>query len=161
MKFVRFSVNSEEKYGIIDNENVKEITNSPIGKSYKETGEIFDVKSIKILAPNPNPGKMLCLALNYESHLLGADKPSRPEPFYKNSNAIIGPGDTIILPEDAGLVVCESELVAIIGKQAKDVSEKDALDYVFGYTCGNDVSAREWQAGTRSCLLYTSPSPRD
>ena len=150
MKFVRFSVNSEEKYGIIDNENVKEITNSPIGKSYKETGEIFDIKSIKILAPNPNPGKMLCLALNYESHLLGADKPSRPEPFYKNSNAIIGPGDTIILPEDAGLVVCESELVAIIGKQAKDVSEKDALDYVFGYTCGNDVSAREWQAGTRS-----------
>ena len=81
MKFVRFSVNSEEKYGIIDNENVKEITNSPIGKSYKETGEIFDIKSIKILAPNPNPGKMLCLALNYESHLLGADKPSRPETF--------------------------------------------------------------------------------
>ena len=150
MKFVRFSDGSSEKFGIVDGEKINEISNSPIGHNYNETGEIFDLDSIKILAPNPNPGKMLCLALNYESHLLGADRPTRPEPFYKNSNAIIGPGDTIILPKDSGLVVCESELVAIIGKRTSNVSEEDALEHIFGYTCGNDVSAREWQSGTRS-----------
>ena len=77
------------------------------GGSYERI-EKYNLSEVKILAPVPKPGKMLCLALNYGSHLLGADKPSRPEPFYKNSNAIIGPGDPIKLPEDSGLVVCES-----------------------------------------------------
>ena len=73
--------------------------------------------------------------------------PTRPEPFYKTSTALIGPGDPIKIHPEAGLVACESELVAIIGKVTKNVSEEEALDYVFGYTCGNDVSAREWQGG--------------
>ncbi|MCZ6539287.1 MAG: fumarylacetoacetate hydrolase family protein, partial [Chloroflexi bacterium] len=117
---------------------------------YSETGASHDLDEIKILAPVPRPGKMLCLALNYGSHLHGADRPDRPQPFYKNNNAIIGPGDSIKLPADAGLVVGESELVAIIGRRANNVSEEEALDYVFGYTAGNDVSAREWQSGARS-----------
>lgn len=150
MKFVRFASGDSGAYGIVDGETVKEISNSPIGQDYSETGATHDLNEIKILAPNPSPGKMLCLALNYGSHLLGADRPDRPQPFYKNNNAIIGPGDPIRLPADAGLVVCESELIAIIGKKASDVSEEDALDYVFGYTGGNDVSAREWQSGARA-----------
>ena len=110
------------------------------------------------------------MALNYGSHLAERDAPTRPEPFYKTSTALIGPGDPIKIHPEAGLVACESELVAIIGKVTKNVSEAEALDYVFGYTCGNDVSAREWQGGddadnqwwrAKSCLLYTSPSPRD
>ena len=150
MKFVRFATGNGAAYGIVDGDTVKEISNSPIGRDYTETGKTHSLNEIKILAPNPKPGKMLCLALNYGSHLLGADRPSRPEPFYKNSNAIIGPEEPIKLPADAGLVVCESELVAIIGKTASHVSEADALDYVFGYTAGNDVSAREWQSGARA-----------
>ncbi|MBA31223.1 MAG: fumarylacetoacetate hydrolase [Chloroflexi bacterium] len=150
MKFVRFEQNGKVNYGIVTNDVVSEISNSPIGQQYSETGEKYNLSEVKILAPVPQPGKMLCLALNYGSHLLGADKPSRPEPFYKNNNAIIGPGDPIKLPEDAGLVVCESELVVIIGQKAQSVSEEDALDYVFGYTAGNDVSAREWQAGPKA-----------
>jgi len=150
MRFVRFEAETRDMYGIVDGETVLEIDNSPIGKRYNETGKVYKLDSLKILSPNPRPGKMLCLALNYKTHLLGAEKPSRPEPFYKNANAIIGPGDPIILPSDAGLVVCESELVAIIGKKASKISESDALEHVFGYTCGNDVSAREWQSGARS-----------
>jgi 2-keto-4-pentenoate hydratase/2-oxohepta-3-ene-1,7-dioic acid hydratase in catechol pathway len=150
MRFIRFEAGTRDMYGIVDGETVLEINNSPIGKEYEETGKVYKLDSLKILSPNPRPGKMLCLALNYETHLLGAEKPSRPEPFYKNANAIIGPGDPIILPSDAGLVVCESELVAIIGKKASKVSESAALEHVFGYTCGNDVSAREWQSGARS-----------
>ena len=150
MKFVRFEGISSPVYGIVDGDTVKEISNSPVGMDFEESGKTYLIGDVRILAPNPMPGKMLCLALNYASHLLGADIPDRPEPFYKNCNAIIGPGDPILIPEDAGLVVCESELVAIIGKTAKNVSEQQALDYVFGYTAGNDVSAREWQSGSRS-----------
>jgi 2-keto-4-pentenoate hydratase/2-oxohepta-3-ene-1,7-dioic acid hydratase in catechol pathway len=150
MKFVRYARDGGSAYGIVDGDTVKEISNSPIGQSYKETGATTKLDKIKILTPNPKPGKMLCLALNYGSHLLGADRPTRPEPFYKNTNAIIGPEEPIRLPAEAGLVVCESELVAIIGKRAQNVSEDEALDYVFGYTAGNDVSAREWQSGPKA-----------
>jgi len=150
MKFVRFANGDDAIYGIVEGETVKEISNSPIGQKYSETGVNHDLNKIRILAPNPQPSKMLCLALNYGSHLLGADKPTRPEPFYKNSNAIIGPGEAIKLTSDAGLVVCETELVAIIGKEARNVSETEALEYVFGYTAGNDVSAREWQSGANA-----------
>ncbi|MGY8880030.1 MAG: fumarylacetoacetate hydrolase family protein [Dehalococcoidia bacterium] len=154
MKFVRFSNGGDAAYGVVDGDTVKEISNSPIGQDYSETGATHDLNEVKILAPNPNPSKMLCLALNYGSHLLGADRPTRPQPFYKNTNAIIGPGDPIKLPADAGLVVCESELIAIIGKEASKVSEADALDYVFGYTAGNDVSAREWQSGANADIQW-------
>lgn len=150
MKFVRFASGYDAAYGIVDGETVKEISNSPIGQGYSETGATHDLKEIKVLAPVPRPGKILCLALNYGSHLHGADRPDRPQPFYKNNNAIIGPGDPIKLPADAGMVVGESELVAIIGRRASNVSEEEALEYVFGYTCGNDVSAREWQSGAKA-----------
>lgn len=148
LKFVRFENGGGASYGIVEDDNsVTEISNSPIGQSYEKTGNSYNLTDVKILAPNPNPVKMLCLARNYRSHLLGAQEPTRPEPFYKTPTAIIGPGDPIKLTDDSGLVVCESELVVIMGKQAKNVSEEDALDYVFGYTCGNDVSARDWQGG--------------
>ena len=150
MKFVRFASGYDAAYGIVDGETVKEISNSPIGQGYSETGATHVLNEIKVLAPVPRPGKMLCLALNYGSHLHGADRPDRPQPFYKNNNAIIGPGDPIKLPADAGMVVGESELVAIIGRRASNVSEEEALEYVFGYTCGNDVSAREWQSGAKA-----------
>lgn len=148
MKYLRFESNGQTSYGIVDDDGtVRQISNSPIGQEYSETGNKFQLADVKILAPNPNPIKMLCLARNYRSHLLGAQEPARPEPFYKTPTAIIGPGDPIEITSDAGLVVCESELVVIIGKRAKNVSEDEALDYVFGYTAGNDVSAREWQGG--------------
>ena len=148
MKFVRFDSGNGAAYGIVEDDGtITEISNSPIGQSYEATGASHSLSDVKILAPNPNPTKMLCLARNYRSHLLGAQEPSRPEPFYKTPTAIIGPGDPIKLTADSGLVVCESELIVIMGKRAKNVSEEDALDYVFGYTCGNDVSARDWQGG--------------
>ena len=147
MKFARFEVSNEISYGIIDNGEVIQIDNNPILGSYDKTGKSFNESDVKILCPNPNPSKSLCLALNYGSHLGERGAPTRPEPFYKTSTALIGPGDAIKIHPEAGLVACESELVAIIGKVTKNVSEEEALDYVFGYTCGNDVSASEWQGG--------------
>ncbi len=148
MKYVRFESAGEASYGIVDDDgSIRQLSNSPIGREYSETGVKFHLAEVRILAPNPNPIKMLCLARNYRSHLLGAQEPRRPEPFYKTPTAIIGPDDAIGIPADAGIVVCESELIAIIGKRARRVDEAEALEYVFGYTAGNDVSAREWQGG--------------
>ena len=129
MKFARFEVSNEISYGIIDNGEVIQIDNNPILGSYDKTGKSFNESDVKILCPNPNPSKSLCLALNYGSHLGERGAPTRPEPFYKTSTALIGPGDAIKIHPEAGLVACESELVAIIGKVTKNVSEEEALDY--------------------------------
>lgn len=148
MKFARFEVNGKKSYGIVDGDTVKEISAPPY-EQYQETGTTHPLSSVKLLAP-VEPKKMLAMALNYGSHLHGAAAPSRPEPFFKTHTSVIGPNDTIVLPNDSKKVDAESEMVVVIGKTAKNVSEADALDYVLGYTCGNDVSARDWQANDKS-----------
>ena len=146
MKFIKFQKGDVRAHAVLEGDTVKVIDASP-QHPWKETGQKHKLSEVKLLAPIEHPGKMLALALNYGSHLHGAQRPSRPEPFYKNANSVIGPGQSIIIPKDAGKVDMEAELVVVIGKEAKNVSEKDALKYVLGYTCGNDVSAREWQGG--------------
>ncbi len=146
MKFIKIQKGDRRLHAILDGDTVEVIDASP-QNPWKRTGEKFKVSEGKLLAPIEHPGKMLALALNYGSHLHGAARPSRPEPFYKNWNSIVGPGAPIVLPKDVGKVDMEAELVVVIGKQAKNVSEADALKHVLGYTCGNDVSAREWQGG--------------
>ena len=73
------------------------------------------------------------------------EPPAIPQLFLKPSSSVIGPDETIVLPEGARRVDAEGELVAVIGKACRSVASDEALDYVFGYTCGNDVSARHWQ----------------
>jgi 2-keto-4-pentenoate hydratase/2-oxohepta-3-ene-1,7-dioic acid hydratase in catechol pathway len=70
-----------------------------------------------------------------------------PQPFYKSPSCLTANGTNIVLPRDVGVVHYEAEMVVVIGKTARNVPREDALDYVFGVTCGNDVSAREWQKG--------------
>ncbi len=169
MKFARFTdADSLESYGIVRDTSIHELSGSPIGVEYSETGRTFTLDGVKLLSPVPRPSKIICLALNYGSHLLGTDKPPRPQPFYKLPTAVIGPGQPIRIPRDAGLVVCESELVAVIGTRCKNVVEEEALSYVFGFTCGNDVSAREWQSGpdadkqwwrAKSCDTFAPTGP--
>ena len=100
------------------------------------------------------PGKVLAIGLNYRSHLDARPgggggepgAPARPEPFLKAPSSVIGPGEAIVLPPDAGRVDEEGEVVAVIGRRARGVTEEEAAACVLGYTCGNDVSARRWQA---------------
>jgi len=100
-------------------------------------------------APIAAPQKVLCIGLNYREHAreTNAEIPSEPVCFGKYANTIGGPGSDIVLPTVSQEVDYEAELVVIIGKPAKNVSEEKALDYVAGYTVGNDVSARDWQKG--------------
>ena len=148
MKFVRFETGGGAAYGIVDDETVKEIS-GPGYESYTETGKTHRLESVKLLAP-VEPKKMLAMALNYGSHLHDAPAPERPEPFFKIHTSLAGPGDVIRIPTDSEKVDAESELVVVIGKTATGVSVADAMDYVFGYTCGNDVSARDWQSSDTS-----------
>jgi 2-keto-4-pentenoate hydratase/2-oxohepta-3-ene-1,7-dioic acid hydratase in catechol pathway len=103
---------------------------------------------IKRLAPLV-PSQILCIGLNYRRHAAesGMQPPERPVLFTKGINTVQNPGDNIEIPVRAASseVDYECELVVVIGKLCKNVKAADALSYVLGYTCGNDVSARDWQ----------------
>lgn len=88
---------------------------------------------------------MFALAWNYADHLKGREAPREPAVFLKLPSCVIAPGETIELPPDAGRVDEEAELVAVIGRPCRRASPAEAAACVFGYTCGNDVSARAWQ----------------
>ncbi|MFT7640039.1 MAG: 2-keto-4-pentenoate hydratase/2-oxohepta-3-ene-1,7-dioic acid hydratase in catechol pathway [Pirellulaceae bacterium] len=113
---------------------------------HSDSGEAADVQ--KLLAPIA-PKSILCIGLNYQKH---ADEGGNPAPefpvlFMKMPSTVQNPGDPIQLPTKlkSNSVDYECELAVVIGKRAYNVSKEDALDYVFGYTCANDVSARDWQ----------------
>jgi 2-keto-4-pentenoate hydratase/2-oxohepta-3-ene-1,7-dioic acid hydratase in catechol pathway len=96
----------------------------------------------------PKPGKVLCIGLNYRDHAIEGGKaiPAEPVLFTKYQNALIGHGDPIKLPRVAQKVDFEAELVVVIGKTGRHIpNDSSAFRYVAGYTCGHDVSARDWQ----------------
>ena len=149
MKLVRFQAGGQIRHGIAEGENIREIEGDLFG-DHALTGSGFPLNTVKLLTPCV-PSKMLALGLNYALHVQesGSDRqaPSQPEPFYKVPSSLCDPGDPICIPPGAGMTHFEGELVAVIGKTCKRVAPENALEYVLGYTCGNDVSARGWQRG--------------
>lgn len=105
------------------------------------------VSGVKLVAPVPDPAKVICVGLNFRDHAeeSGAAIPREPVIFNKFPTAVIGPEATVRLPAVSTQVDYEAELVVAIGRRAKNVAEASALEYVAGYTCGNDISARDWQ----------------
>lgn len=103
--------------------------------------------SVSLLPPVPSPDKIVCIGLNYRDHAResGVEIPTQPVLFPKFSNSVVGPGAVITIPDATQQVDYEAELGVIIGKRASRVSPSDALDHVAGYTCVNDVSARDLQ----------------
>ena len=93
------------------------------------------------------PGKIICVGLNYRDHAVeqGVELPAEPLLFGKFANALCDPGEPIVLPANGGHVDAEAELVVVIGTRARRIAAEDALGVVAGYTCGNDVSARDLQ----------------
>lgn len=119
-------------------------------------------EDVKICAPVPHPGKVICIGLNYRDHAeeSGMEIPKSPIIFSKFATCVIGSNQPIVLPKKSQQVDYEAELAFIIGQLAKNVKKEDALDYVFGYTNFNDVSARDfqfadgqWQRG-KSCDTF-------
>lgn len=122
---------------------------------------------LQLAAPVPRPGKLICIGLNYRDHAIesGMMIPERPVVFSKFPTSVIGPGHPVFLPGTSEKSDYEAELAVVIGRVAKNVSEKDALDYVCGYTILNDVSERgfqfadgQWQRG-KSCDTFAPMGP--
>ena len=104
-----------------------------------------------LLPPIPKPGKIICLGLNYIDHAeeQGVKPPAEPIIFFKPRTSLTGPYDDIVYPKIVKQLDYEGELVVIIGKRGKNIREEDAMEYVFGYTVMNDVSARDIQFGDK------------
>jgi len=152
MRFVRFSCKNKTGYGILKEDgNVFEIKGDPFsffadGSQIQFTGRYFSLEELKLLAPCL-PSKIVCLGLNYRPHARETNQPipSNPIIFLKPPTAVIGPGDSIILPHNYHRVDYEGELAIVIGKKAHFVPREKAHDYVLGYTCFNDVTERQFQ----------------
>ena len=146
-RFVRYEHGGEIAFGGLDGEMVYPIEGDLFG-SRTPTGESLPLSEVKLLYPI-QPTKVFALAGNYLSHLgPGREPPEYPEPFYKPITSLAHPEQDIVFPKGAQDVHYEAEFVIVIGKEASKVSEAEAADYILGYTCGNDVSERNWQNGS-------------
>ena len=146
MKLARYEAHGEVAYGVVEGDMVRQLTASPF-EEYEITDHAHSLSEVTLLAPC-TPGKILAMAINYRSHADEDTKlPEVPEPFFKVPSSLIGPGDAIVLPRESRKVQEEAELSVVIGKRCKGATKANALSYVLGYTCGNDVSERNWQSG--------------
>jgi 2-keto-4-pentenoate hydratase/2-oxohepta-3-ene-1,7-dioic acid hydratase in catechol pathway len=146
MRIVRYQSGDEApRYGWLHEGKIGDIEGDLFGK-YKRLEARTLITDVKLLAPAV-PSKIICVGRNYVEHAkeLGNDVPKIPLIFLKPPSSIINPGDTIILPPQSKRVEHEAELVAVIGKRARNVTAEDAKNYIFGYTVGNDVTARDLQ----------------
>jgi 2-keto-4-pentenoate hydratase/2-oxohepta-3-ene-1,7-dioic acid hydratase in catechol pathway len=147
MRFTRFAIGSTIGYGTVEDDGrVRAITTTPF-LPWEPTDEYFTPQQMRLLAP-VLPSKIVAIGLNYRAHAeeTGRGLPEEPLMFLKPTTSVIGPGETIVMPAQSQRVDHEAELGVVIGRAAKNVSEADALSYVLGYTCANDVTARDLQA---------------
>ena len=145
MKIVHFSFDGKVKYGVLNGLTIQEIEDKPF-RHIKLTGHYYQLEQVKLLSPC-SPSKIVALGLNYHTHAreLNLLVPDAPLIFLKPSTAVIGTGDNIIYPSVSARVDYEGELAVVIKKPVWRVAVKDAMDYVLGYTCFNDVTARDLQ----------------
>ena len=146
MLFCRFSIGKEIRSGLADGNKITALSASCFDPRHAATGDRFNMDSVRLLAPC-QPSKIVAVGLNYKDHAdeLGMEPPAEPVIFIKPSTSVIGPGDDIIYPEGVGRLDYEAELAIVIKKTAKDVAVEDAGEYIMGFTCLNDVTARDLQ----------------
>ncbi|MEW4566239.1 fumarylacetoacetate hydrolase family protein [Tautonia sp. JC769] len=146
-RYLRFQVGETTSYGILEGDRVRALDGDLFG-SFSKTDRTYALDEVQVLIPT-EPTQVLALAGNYRSHLGDEEIPPLfriPQPFYKSPSSLVADGEPIVIPKDSpGPVHFEAELVVVIGKTTRKVSEEEALDHVFGVTCGNDVSERYWQ----------------
>jgi len=153
----RFEKDKQVSYGIVENDQVIAVDGIPWGE-HTRTSRSYPLNGVKLLIPVVPP-TFYCVGINYADHIrkMAAKRgtepvfPQKPDIGYRANNALIATEENIVKPADAGEAFqYEGELVAVFGKRAHKVSREDALDYVFGWTIGNDVSERNWQKDDRT-----------
>ncbi|WP_082234387.1 fumarylacetoacetate hydrolase family protein [Halobacillus massiliensis] len=144
MKLVRLSNAGKVQYGELRQEGIHLITGDIYG-DWEYTGEIIAEKEAELLAPI-EPGKVIGIGANYvgKESDLPEKLPELPVFFFKPSSSVVGPGAEIEIPELIEEVKFESELAVVIGKEMRNVEKEEVLDYIFGYTVGNDVTAPQF-----------------
>ncbi len=145
MRVARISFRQKISYALVEADCFRLLASFP-GEDFVFTGEEIDLKEARLLSPSV-PSKIVALGLNYRDHAreLGLPLPQEPLIFLKPPSAVIGPEEEIIIPPESKRVDYEAELAVVIGRRARRVSPEKALDYVLGYTCFNDVTARDLQ----------------
>jgi 2-keto-4-pentenoate hydratase/2-oxohepta-3-ene-1,7-dioic acid hydratase in catechol pathway len=157
MKWCRFQSGRNVAYGVIEDTTVTEVTGNPF-EGHTRTATTLPLSQVKLLVP-VIPPTFYAAGVNYREHVtemahrrgVKPEFPPQADVGYRANNALIATDEPIVIPRDASdEVQYEGELVAVIAKRCKRVSETEALDYVLGYTIGNDVSERTWQRGDRT-----------
>ncbi len=145
MKIIRYEAESKINWGVIEGDSVREMDGDPFSH-FHLTSKMKKMGEVKLLPPCL-PSKIVALGLNYRDHAeeMKLVIPKEPLLFLKPSTSVIGPGEAIIYPKMSKRVDYEAELAVVIGKAAKNVSEERSADYILGYTCLNDVTARDLQ----------------
>jgi 2-keto-4-pentenoate hydratase/2-oxohepta-3-ene-1,7-dioic acid hydratase in catechol pathway len=153
MQYIRFGLNPElpptaadgvpgVKYGVLDGDIVFELNEQGGSK----TGSRFRLTEVRLLPPTW-PTKIICVGRNYRAHAkeLGNEVPSEPLIFLKPNSSLNAHGDEIVSPRLSNRVDFEGEIGVVIGRRGRNIQREDAMNYVFGYTCVNDVTARDLQ----------------
>lgn len=163
MLLVRFIHNSTPTYGRLDGDSVDVLAGDVLVGQAEPTGRRLRLRDLRILPP-AQPTKIVAVSTNYGEVLRLLNKPAPVEPmiFFKSITAVIGPEENIVYPTDSEYVTYEPELAVILGRECFKVNESEAMEYVFGYTCGNDLSARDIQnreVEMTRCKSYTTFAP--
>ncbi len=158
MKIYKFQQGGRHRFGVLEEPNtVRLMKGSPFEGATELGDETWPLSSLSLLPPTIEHPRIFGVGFNYKSHILetGRSLPEIPPFFMKPCTSLIGHGEDIVYPEGSTVVHYETELVAVIGKKARNVSREKALDYVLGYTCGNDVSERTIQRKEMAMGLMT------
>lgn len=145
MKIVRYKDGTITKWGVVEEDGVREMDGDPFGH-FHLLSKTKKIEEVRLLSPCL-PSKIVALGFNYRDHAeeVKMELPKEPFLFLKPSTSVIGPGEAIIYPKISKRVDYEAELAIVIKKKAKAVAEEKAADYILGYTCFNDVTARDLQ----------------
>ena len=157
MIWCRFQDNGAAKYGIVEDDQLAVVNGEPWGE-HRVTARRRNLAHVALLPP-AIPSTFFCVGLNYDGHIKHARErgnpvaklPDRPEVGYRANNALIGHNEPIVVPPDLDASLeAEPEIVAVIGRRLRHASREEARAGIFGWTIGNDVSARTWQRRDRT-----------
>lgn len=143
MKIARFQWQGKVNWGVVEDETIFSLVGDLYGE-FEKGKELCHLKDVRLLAP-VEPSITIACGMNYMDHIkeMGWEVPKEPALFFKPANTVVGPEDDVVYPKVSQDLRYEGELCCIIKRQAKNVSEEKALDYILGYTCGNDLTATD------------------
>lgn len=149
MRIARYTTGEDPTFGLVDGagEKIAEISGDPLYTKIQLTGVTTTVDEVRLLSPVIPRSKVIGIGRNYAEHAaeMGNDVPQQPLMFLIPNTAVAGPGDPVVMPPQSERVDYEGELAVVIGRMCKDIEPDEARSVIFGYTCANDVTARDLQ----------------